>query len=402
MKKSWIIFLFILLCPKGGPAQQISLDENSISKQYPFLSAVFNRIFNGSSLDSFYKKLNELKRTHKGVIHIVHIGDSHIQEDYFSGTLRNDLQSFFGNAGRGLVFPFTLAHSEPAYDYKSTSNTSWKFNNLGYPENSMASGVAGYVISSNTPGALVTMTLSNAAYSFNRLNFFLDTVSSWILKASNNNVPYPVNPTENRSHCRAVQLDQPASSFTLQSLPGSGPKKFYGVSLENSQSGVLYHVIGVISAEYRSFNISPLFWEQLKCLQADLYIVSLGANDADNIEDINKTFAERLRLFISNLKAASPTAQVIITTTPDSFRGNHPNEKVSSLNNVIFNYCTGNNIPLWDFYRVCNGYGGVYNWKKYGLLEPDGVHFTSTGYRLEGQLLFNALARGYNSYTGSF
>ncbi len=396
------IILFFTVLPLLIHAQFIPVDDNSISKQYPFLSAIFNRIFNGSSLDSFYKKLSDEKKSQKGVINIVHIGDSHIQEDYFTGALRKDLQAFFGNAGRGLVFPYTLAHSEPLIDFKSSSNISWKYNNLGYPENSIPNGVAGFVITSPSPGGAVTMNFSNPAHAFNKLSFFLDTVSTWILKTPENAPPYTVSPPSPKSFCRTIKLDQPSGSFTLQSLPSGFTKSFYGVSLENSSPGILYHVIGVISAQFSSFNNAPLFWQQLKCLEPDLYIISLGANDADNIMNIDRDFTAKFSQFINNLRIASPKAQIIITTTPDSFRGNHPNEKVSSLNNVIFNYCTKNNIPLWDFYRICNGYGGVYNWKKYGLLETDGVHFTSAGYRLEGQLLFNAIAHGYNSYLGVY
>ena len=42
---------------------------------------------------------------------IIHIGDSHIQGDYFSGEIRMQLQSYFGNGGRGILFPYALAKS---------------------------------------------------------------------------------------------------------------------------------------------------------------------------------------------------------------------------------------------------------------------------------------------------
>ena len=56
----------------------MTFDEQAAVKQFPQISAVFNRIFNGSQMDSFYQKLETLKRTGKGTVNIVHIGDSHI------------------------------------------------------------------------------------------------------------------------------------------------------------------------------------------------------------------------------------------------------------------------------------------------------------------------------------
>ncbi|MBK5269987.1 MAG: hypothetical protein JJE22_03130, partial [Bacteroidia bacterium] len=59
-------------------------------------------------------------------------------------------------------------------------------------------------------------------------------------------------------------------------------------------------------------------------------------------------------------------------------------------------------IPLWDLYRITNGYGSAYSWLKRGLMNNDRVHFTSEGYRLQGNLLFNALAKGYNTYVSTY
>jgi len=51
---------------------------------------------------------------------------------------------------------------------------------------------------------------------------------------------------------------------------------------------------------------------------------------------------------------------------------------------------------LWDLYRTTNGYGSCYSWFSKNLMRPDKIHFTADGYRLQGQLFFNALAKAYN------
>ena len=56
----------------------------------------------------------------------MHIGDSHIQADWWTGYLRIRLQELFGSAGRGLVFPYQLAGTNSPTDIRSGSNQIWE------------------------------------------------------------------------------------------------------------------------------------------------------------------------------------------------------------------------------------------------------------------------------------
>lgn len=108
MKTALLFFLCILLFASVSPAQPIPLAETAL---YNFIHPRQNIISNLTSLDPFYKKLAALKKKGKGQVRIVHLGDSHIQADLLTAPVRTCLQAFFGNAGRGLVFPYQLARS---------------------------------------------------------------------------------------------------------------------------------------------------------------------------------------------------------------------------------------------------------------------------------------------------
>jgi len=84
-----------------------------------------NGIQNPKSIASFLQKLYALEKTHSGKINIVHIGDSHIQADLMTNKVRKNLQAVFGNGGRGLVFPHSLARTNGSWDIKFSSNGSW-------------------------------------------------------------------------------------------------------------------------------------------------------------------------------------------------------------------------------------------------------------------------------------
>ena len=280
------LFLLFALCAFRLQAQQMPVSENKIPKQFPPVSLVFNRIFNSGGLDSFYQRLYELKKTKKGLVTIVHIGDSHLQSDNLTGVVRKGLQDFFGDAGKAVPFSKNL----------SVTN---------------------------------------------------------------------------------------------------------GIQSKDS-SGVLYHSIGINSARFETFNQSVSFWQNLAAVKPDLFIISLGTNEAQTNNYDEKDFLKEVGRMLENLKKANPAASILITTTADNFKNGNPNRELWNINLSLFSYCTANNIPVWDMYRVTNGFGSAWNWRRKGMLNADGIHFTAKAYKIQGELLYNALAKGYNSYISSY
>jgi lysophospholipase L1-like esterase len=53
---------------------------------------------------------------------------------------------------------------------------------------------------------------------------------------------------------------------------------------------------------------------------------------------------------------------------------------------------------LWDFFTVMGGLQSMAVWQSHGLAQGDKVHFTSTGYRLMGDLLFSAMLKSYEKH----
>lgn len=404
----YLFTLTIFFLSLAARSQLIPLDDNPSAAKYPFINTIFNRVLNNTALDSFYQKLYHLKSTGKGTVSIVHIGDSHIQADFLSNEVRHGFQDFFGNAGRGLVFPYQLAQSNAPGDIISSSNTRWLYNRVAHPELQQPVGVSGFAIRTNNSGANINLSIrqdfTKGYQSFNRLKFFLDSTAGngWMLGAEPNDEPYLVRREEgDTSLYQLVELSKPSTGFSLVGLPGPAQRDFYGVSLESNVPGVIYHTIGVNGARYDQYNIASLFWKQLPALNADLYIVSLGTNEAQRAAFAEPVFLREFNLFISRIREASPHAAILITTAPDSYKGRYSNKVLKDLNLSLTKEANRLYLPLWDLYRITNGFGSAYSWARRGLMSRDRVHFTAEGYRVQGQLLFKALAKGYNEYTES-
>ena len=93
---------------------------------YSFLNIESNRIayYGNSSLgfERIYKKFSPLIKTGKGQIRILHIGDSHLQADFFSGRVRANFQSILPGlqGARGVICPYMKGCPD---SYKITYST---------------------------------------------------------------------------------------------------------------------------------------------------------------------------------------------------------------------------------------------------------------------------------------
>ncbi len=403
MLKYFLIFSCCILAAADSPAQRIVYDEQSTAPLLSPIGSAFNRIFNDFQLDSVYIKMAEVKKNKRKVFRIVHIGDSHVQAGHFPGEVRLHLQEFFGNAGRGLVFPYNAINTTSPPDISSSSNTGWKVDKVATNGEAKEAGVSGYGMKSGSAGASVEIALrTEIPQPFTRLRFFLgnETENGWILRTDHSSSSLMVKAGDRKSFISDIKLENPSTGFILSTMPSNKDHHFFGVSLENDNTGIIYHSIGVNGARYDQYNKTPLFWDQLPGLEADLFIISLGTNEAQVNKFDGGAFRKELNLFLQKLQKASPNVPVIITTAPDSYRNGRSNMVLRDLNMSLFEYCTEKSIPVWDLYRVTNGYGSAYGWLRRGLMNYDMVHFTGEGYQLLGQLLFNALAKGYNDFHG--
>ena len=375
---------------------------------YKFIKHADNHIVNDHKLYPAFEKLFNSHNPKRGAVNIIHIGDSHLQADMITSVLRNGFQNRFGNAGRGLVFPQQLAKSNAPSDIASSSNITWKYNRLAHPENPTTTGISGFGIHTTQPNAVVRMTLKpvdSMQNYFNHLKFFLGANENcYELKTDANADPIKQN-TRSGTDTPSLVFDLPGltSSFELSECSPRQPGdsfSLYGVYMFRTDvPGVVYNTIGVNGAEYDQFNRNPLFWHQLPTLQGDLFIVSMGTNEAQNLSFNEDSFIVKCNSFLAQIRTAAPNCQILITTPPVSYyKGKAPNKVLDKVTKALIRFCKTNDLPYWDLYHISGGLAGSLSWKKNKLLARDLVHFQHEGYRLQGQLLLHALASSYNDF----
>lgn len=163
-----ILLVFSFSCNAGAQVDSTEVENDSLIADEGEMIVGSNTITNTSTLKVFFEKLYQLEQEKAGKVNIVHIGDSHIQADLFTGIIRKKLQERYGNAGCGFTFPHNLARTNGGHYVRYNSNTSWESRRNIYPPNGMQVGLSGIALSGRNNFA-VELNVKDTDYVFNTI-----------------------------------------------------------------------------------------------------------------------------------------------------------------------------------------------------------------------------------------
>ena len=368
------------------------LESNAYLKQYKFLNLDKNQFLGDKkALKPFYKKLLELRNALRQTVTIYQIGDSHIQSGYFSGTARTSLQKYFGNAGRGLVFPLRLAGTNQPDDYKISASGS--FSRLNSER-----GLSGYALKM-ADGLCLEITTNNffrGDNSFNKLSLLTS------LPGMEAKVEFASNETEKTAekignyYYSRVYWKTEVSKVKL-TLTGE-PTALYGIYLEKEQPGLLYHSCGINGAGFYNLLEQQILFEQIGLLKPDLIVISLGTNDAQGTFR-SEVFTKNLNTFMHKLRYFNPETPVLFTLPPDSNKRGKHNNDLDKMDKIIIDYAQDNQCAWWNLNEVMGGNSSIQKWRKQQMSAKDLLHFTPKGYMLQGYLFYQAFIKSYKSFS---
>ena len=136
-----------------------------------------------------------------------------------------------------------------------------------------------------------------------------------------------------------------------------------GLAHETGEPGIVYHMIGINGA------------------------TSVTFSDDEKIKEIASLHPD-------------------LTTPPGAYVGRRRartiNPRTVTAARIIKEYAQENKMAVWDMYNIVGGKtDACRNWTKHHMLRADGIHFTPDGYRLQGNLLHQALIKAYNEYVAT-
>ena len=332
---------------------------------------------------------------------VLQIGDSHIQGDISVCATRSYLVQQFDLTppARGFVFPYGIVRTNEPLDVRSTGSNrkGWSSTLSTKIRTPQALGLASSVIEAKNAKSTL-----NLRFHPERGNTALPNQVS-ILYAPSENVPMPLlNGTEPATidTTRGVatfQFAEPPSKLDLtlrRNASNESPFRLFGFVFDNEASPLMYHAAGLNGADVNSFLRNTALPLELEILDPKVIIVSLGTNDAYNLNFDPLQFASNLRTLVQQIRSSCPKAFIILTTPNDHLlRNKELNPRVDAASEVIRNVAMEQEVGLWDFNRIMGGSGSIYSWNNYGLTAKDCLHLSPQGYRLQGKLLGVALYR---------
>ena len=391
----------------------LSAVEQEIARNYPFVEVQCNQFqFFGTESPNWLhlnKSLTQMIETGEGKLNFYHIGGSHLQADIYSHDFRTFLQSNWpGLSGeRGLVFPYSLAHTNNPSNYNFSSPNTWKgFRSVNQRPEDFDYGLSGAAIS--CPDSLVIINFKHLRTlvkpPFDRLRIYHNT----------GEFPYELNFGDQEllvtdlTHFPEMGYTEIRFSDHLDSLDLLFVKKsatiftmeLFGFEFLNDLPGITYTAIGINGASLPTYLANANFSRDLQLRAPDLFIFSVGTNDAHcSYEAFDpQVYKANLEKMILQVLQSNPNCAILLTVPNDDYyMRKYPNRNTARQRDVIFQLAAQYQMAVWDFYGIMGELGSSKTWKNYGLMQADYVHFTGTGYHLKGTLLIEAFQKNLTS-----
>ena len=383
MKRLIIITLLVMAVPCAAQRPpQLRMDKSHLEGE-------------SESFGAFRQKLDTLVHFGLGDVRVLHVGGSHVQGGTWSDRLRARFLSLrYGlDGGRGLVFPFAAALTNTPVSYTTSYSGLWESHNCIKADGSDL-GLTGIAAEVKDTASRVAIDLARSggpalrhSYAFNRVDVLGQGDLRPVLLLQGRDTVYGVT-----SH-QYTHFDLPYYTDWLQLFfKGGGSYTLRGLYLDRTNGGFTYNEAGINGASTSSW-VKCSHWEDdLRRVMPDLVIFSIGINDIQGREFDTSRFKENYRKLLTMVRNVNPHCAILFSGVNDSYlKGKNVNPHTETIAKAFRDLAGEFDGVFWDMYEVMGGYGSSDSWKEAGLMQPDRVHFTPAGYRLIGDLLFDAI-----------
>ncbi len=412
--KKWLVFLGLLLVYGQIFTQSLPLVKSV--PNYKFAHFKRNTIlYPGDSLamERFFQKMDSVVFFGDGNVSIMHIGGSHVQAGVFTQQFRDNLLSISPDliGGQYFVFPFSTGGTNNPTHYTVSSTGTWTYcRNAVRKETDKRMGLAGAAITTVDPTATVSIMTREKYPTDLTPDFDFNKVTIIGFSETENVIP------ELGFNGKTLhgQYDEWKSTYTF-SLPdftdsicikfNSVPGEFTltGILLENDMPGISVHGVGVNGASVPSYLRCDDFERDLNLIHPDLIIFGIGINDASEKDFEKNTFKKNYDELIKVIRRVNPDCALLFMTNNDSYkkvkvkRKTHyeVNHNGKIVEDAFFEMGKKYNAAVWNQFDIMGGLKSMQDWENAGLAKKDKVHFTNEGYKLLGDLFYNALITRY-------
>jgi lysophospholipase L1-like esterase len=364
----------------------------------------FHELF--ASFDSCVSR-NEL-------IHVLHYGDSQIEGDRITGTIRQKLQETFGGNGPGLLPAVQLIPSASVGQTSSENIT--RYTVSGSHQNRASHrryGVLGQL--GVTEGeSYISFATRNWKDTYENVKTF-DCIRLFVGRTSSGFKADIILPDKTilRGKPQTINSsltvyswkpENPVKKFDLR-MSGSG--EIYGIATDGNAGIALSNIPyrGSSGTFYTSMD-SLLLASMYKELNTRLILLEFGGNVVPYAETEKSIadYKDNISRQLAFLRNVCPEAKIVFIGPADmstKLRGKlqtypHLEQLIAALKEAALD----NGVAFWNMYEVMGGKDSMISWVKNSpaLAAPDYIHFSGRGAIRMGELFFDSFMIYYDYY----
>lgn len=387
----------------------------------------------GVALADFFSALGALESGRvESTVTILHLGDSHIAADRFSGDMREQFQSRFGNGGRGMLMPGMYLSRGVKFDQAGNWQAGLSTGNVPGPY-----GITGVKVSAKSREDWLRLTSAGQAFGWAELTFQTGPGEGTAIIALDGEAKQA--PLDGQSQSwKTIRLERQARELVVRPR-GDGPITLHSIFIGHDKPGVRYINLGLPGATA----VTPLAWHtgqlahDLQRIAANLIIVGYGTEESMDDGLDPRDYENRVTAMLGLLRRAAPQASILVIGPPDVARlpkfagvgrasdvcralspqeranyaqriraGDqrlarwHPPLRLDDVRTALRRAAAVNNAYFWDWSKLMGGTCGVHAWVHSDppLAAGDHVHLTEEGSKRSARLLFRELMNGYDAY----
>lgn len=351
--------------------------------------------------EQLYRQENHLNQ---GPVRVLQFGDSHTAAHFWTSTMRDALQSRFGNGGSGFIHAGKPWVGYRRFDVTTAASPGWSSEGLvGKPSQrgDEFQGLGGVSVHSTRAGAWISLEASTGNLEIQ----YLQQPGGGSFRLYDNDELVAEQSTDGELGPGILQFStvEGAHAFKIVTA-SSAPVKLYGW-ISEEPLGVTYEPLGISGANASistRWNL-PLFQHFLARRDPALIVVAYGSNEAGQLAWTYDKYFEEFDGLLKKIRAASPAASLLVVGPPDRLwyqrRGGwRAAPRMDIVVRAQRDAAKANRAAYWDTQSRMGGDGSIRDWVHAGLAARDYVHFSADGYRRLGDVLYQDLMVQYNEF----
>ena len=371
----------------------------------------------------------ELAKIDSNTVHIVHYGDSQLEEDRISATIREDLQKEFGGGGPGMLPAVLNIPSQTTSVWNNGDLTRFimfgteedradhnRYGPLAQVSKLEGSAVIGIKKREDKDGkfahvggyGIIKVLASKRGNLRARLAYestIIENEGTEKEKRKKKFVDAPAPTDEKFNKLRVFTWKLPDTTSNAK-VYLSGNAEIYSISVDGPY-GVAVDNVAMRGSSGTVFTRmdKELLAESFKVMNARLIIMEYGGNLVPSLNKSNLEYTRKLiTKQIQTIQNANPDADILFIGPADMAK--QMDGKIKSYPGLeltiqmLREIALENGLAYWDMFRVMGGEGSMRKWVKQSppLAGADYIHFSRRGAAYMGELFCNALRMHYDFF----